>query len=128
MDIYFSTFLDIATTDLNAFLAALLPPPEGSGKDLGSDFSHDPFNAILRLCWSRLMPFSSPFTLRGTRSKDMAGGQNLDAVGGQPVLDNGSGVAWSLIPVTKSLPEHHFRPLDPQMLHEVAQESRTLMI
>jgi len=47
--------------------------------------------------------------------------EQLDVVGGQPHLHNGSRVDGSINPVEKTLLRHHHRPHLPEILHEVAQ-------
>ncbi len=48
--------------------------------------------------------------------------EDLDAVGGEPILDDGSGVNRGVVSIEKPLLLHQHMPLLPQMLHEDIQD------
>ncbi len=60
------------------------------------------------------------------RSGDGADGKRKDAVGSQPLLDDGGGVNRAVIPVEKSLQLHQDRPLLLQMFHKETQDLNDL--
>ncbi len=48
--------------------------------------------------------------------------EDLDAVGGEPILDDGGGVKRGVVPLEKPTLLNQHRPLLPQMLHEDIQD------
>jgi hypothetical protein len=82
-----------------------------------------PSHAGLGLCWSKLKPASSSFThWNKKKSAGARSGEQLDAVGGDTVLDDGGSVDRSIVLVDKPLLGDHLQSLDFHLLHEVDQD------
>jgi hypothetical protein len=125
----FQLFLDIATANLSTLLASLVPLIEGGGELFSGDSSSDPFPLCLEgvlvqedtrhlvihapkqeeVCWHHVQ-----------RIGWVAG--DLETVGGQPILNNGSGVNRGVMPVEIPPLPHQDRPLLLHVLREDAQD------
>ncbi len=101
------------------------PAPEGGGELINADTPEDPFPGVLQAL--RGQPKASELLLHPPEQEIVCRSQirrigrvlqDLDVVGGKPILHYGGGVDGRIIPVEKPLPGRHLQPLLLEMLHE----------
>ncbi len=121
----FLRFLDVSTIDSDTLVAAVYPPPEGGGELVSADVSEDPFPGLLHAL--RGQPKASQLLLHPPEQEIVRRSQirrigrvlqDLDVVGGKPILHYGGGVDRSIVPMKEPVLGHHLGSLLPQVPHE----------
>ncbi len=110
-------------------MAALVPLPKGSGELVGGDASRDPFPLLLEA--AVVQDDVCQLVLHAPKKEEVRWRENrrigrvaedLDVVGGEPILHDGGGVDWGVVPEEKPTLLGPNGPLLSEMPHEDVED------